>query len=60
LIHATLIDYPRYRDPVTGLACPAEVVVDRLGAGISPAPPSLRMVAKLQGLFSSYAHLWRR
>ncbi|MCG7575130.1 capsular polysaccharide biosynthesis protein [Phaeobacter sp. CNT1-3] len=60
LIHATLIDYPRYRDPVTGLPCPAEVVVERLAAGISPAPPSLRMVAKLQGLLSSYAHLWRR
>ncbi|CUH85748.1 Capsule polysaccharide biosynthesis protein [Thalassovita mediterranea] len=59
LIHATLIDYPRYRDPVTGLPCPAEVVVERLAAGISPAPPSLRMVAKLQGLLSSYAHLWR-
>ena len=30
LVHATLIDYPRYRDPVTGLPCPVEVVADRL------------------------------
>jgi capsular polysaccharide export protein len=30
LVAATLLLYPRYLDPVTGLPCPAEIVVDRL------------------------------
>lgn len=30
LVHAALIDYPRYLDPKTGLICPPEVIVDRL------------------------------
>lgn len=60
LIHATLIDYPRYVDPVTGLPCSAEVAVERLASGVSPHPPSLRLLAKTQGFFSSYAYLWRR
>ena len=30
LVAATLLLYPRYVDPVTGLPCPAEVAVDRL------------------------------
>ncbi|SFA71632.1 capsular polysaccharide export protein [Poseidonocella pacifica] len=30
LVHAALIDYPRYLDPVSGLPCPVEVIVDRL------------------------------
>ncbi len=60
LVHATLIDYPRYFDPVTGLACPVEVVVDRLEQGvIPPASRSTRLLAKLQGAFASYAYLWR-
>jgi capsular polysaccharide export protein len=33
LVAAALLLYPRYLDPVTGLPCPAEVVVERLGAG---------------------------
>jgi capsular polysaccharide export protein len=60
LVHATLIDYPRYFDPKTGLACPVEVVVDRLQTGDIPALSRWnRTVAKLQGAFASYAHLWR-
>jgi capsular polysaccharide export protein len=60
LVHAALIDYPRYRDPVTGLPCPVEVVVDRLGQGDLPRPgPGNRLLAKLQGVFASYAGLWR-
>ena len=60
LVHATLIAYPRYFDPKTGLACPVEVVVDRLRSGDIPVPSSWnRAVAKLQGAFASYAHLWR-
>ena len=60
LVHATLIDYPRYFDPVTGNPCPVEVVIDRL-ADATPTRqgPALRSLSKLQGLFASYAHLWR-
>ncbi|MDV7145748.1 capsular polysaccharide biosynthesis protein [Tropicimonas sp. TH_r6] len=57
LIHATLIDYPRYHDPVTDLPCPVEVVVDRLEAGISPRPH--RLLSKLQGLLASRTTVWR-
>ncbi|MBT2130964.1 capsular polysaccharide biosynthesis protein [Aliiroseovarius lamellibrachiae] len=61
LVHATLLDYPRYFDPKINAACPVEVVVDRLVAGDVPAPGRAnRILAKLQGIFASYAHLWRR
>ena len=60
LVHATLIDYPRYRDPVTGRPCPVEVIIDRLANGEIPAPGRFnRSLSKLQGVFASYAHLWR-
>jgi len=61
LVHAAIIDAPRYVDPVTGLPCPVEVIVDRLANG--PIPKSgwrLRILAKLQGVFASYAYLWRK
>lgn len=61
LVHAALIDYPRYFDPVTGTACPVEVVVDRLAQGNLPQrSPINRALSKLQGVFASQAHLWRR
>lgn len=60
LVHATLIDYPRYFDPVTKMICPVEVIVDRLIAGQShPRGPANRALSKLQGVFATYAHLWR-
>jgi len=60
LVHAALIAYPRYYDPVTRLACPVEVIVDRLENNDIPGPgPMNRTLAKLQGLFASYAFLWR-
>jgi capsular polysaccharide export protein len=60
LVHATLIDYPRYHDPVTGTACPAELVIDRLAHGPLPKPgPANRLIAKLQGALASHAWLWR-
>ena len=60
LVHATLIAYPRYFDPVTGTDCPPEVVVDRLARGELPGRGmGNRMLAKLQGAFASKAHLWR-
>ncbi|MEM9436673.1 MAG: capsular polysaccharide biosynthesis protein [Pseudomonadota bacterium] len=60
LTHAALIDYPRYYDPVTRQACPPEVVVERLRDGALPKPGlALRLLAKAQGAFATYAHLWR-
>jgi capsular polysaccharide export protein len=59
LVHAVLIDYPRYVDPVTGLPCPVEVAVERLAEGAVPGRgPALRAVAKLQGIAASLG-LWR-
>ncbi|MEP3848305.1 MAG: capsular polysaccharide biosynthesis protein [Paracoccaceae bacterium] len=62
LIHATLIDYPRYIDPVTGLPCSVEVIVQRLSEdGTVPHPAALnRLLSKLQGAFASHAYIWRR
>ncbi|TRD21586.1 capsular polysaccharide biosynthesis protein [Palleronia caenipelagi] len=61
LVHAALIAYPRYHDPVTDLPCPPEVVLSRLQSGTVPHPGAAnRLLAKLQGVFASQAHLWRR
>ncbi len=61
LVHAALIDYPRYRDPVSGLSCPVEVVAERLATGHMPrAGLGNRLLSKLQGVFASQNHLWRR
>jgi capsular polysaccharide export protein len=59
LVYAVLVAYPRYFDPITGLACPVEVVVDRLENGGFTRAPGNRVLAKLQGVFSSFAPLWR-
>ncbi|MGB1236045.1 MAG: capsular polysaccharide biosynthesis protein [Planktomarina sp.] len=60
LLHATLIDYPRYFDPVTGLACSVEVIIERLLDGdVSHSGQALRLLSKLQGVFATYAHVWR-
>ncbi|WP_424833234.1 capsular polysaccharide biosynthesis protein [Ruegeria sp.] len=60
LVHATLIDYPRYLDPVTGQPCPVEVIVDRLAQGYEPSHgPFNRLLSKLQGLLATQSHLWR-
>nr|WP_231388677.1 capsular polysaccharide biosynthesis protein [Pseudooceanicola algae] len=61
LAHAVLIDYPRYRDPVSGLACPVETVLDRLASGkTGRRGPALRLLAKTQGVLASRPGLWRR
>lgn len=61
LVHAVLIAYPRYFDPLTGLACPVEVIVDRLENDDIPPPGAMnRSVAKLQGLMAGFAPLWRK
>lgn len=60
LVHAALIDYPRYYDPATGTPCAVEVVLDRLvsGDGLRRGTPN-RLLSKLQGVFASYSGLWR-
>jgi capsular polysaccharide export protein len=61
LIHAALIDYPRYRDPVSGLPCAVEVAIERLSAGdVARGGAANRLLAKLQGLLAGHASLWRR
>lgn len=59
LIHAALIEYPLYRDPVTGLPCPPEVIVERLAAGLGAARGTGRLLSKAQGALATYAPLWR-
>jgi capsular polysaccharide export protein len=60
LIHACLIEYPKYFDPVSRLPCPPEVVVQRLSVAANLSQPwYLRPLAKIQGSFASQAHLWR-
>lgn len=60
LVHAALIAYPRYWDPVSRRPCPVEVALDRLASGDIPRPgPLNRLLSKLQGRFASHAHLWR-
>ncbi|MCE8554944.1 capsular polysaccharide biosynthesis protein [Ruegeria pomeroyi] len=60
LVHATLIDYPRYWDPQSGRPCPVEVAALRLETGRIPHPgPANRLLAKFQGMLATHAHLWR-
>lgn len=49
LVAATLLQYPRYLDPVTGLPCPAEIVVARLSQAEERDPGLLVGVRRLQG-----------
>jgi capsular polysaccharide export protein len=60
LIHAALIAYPRYWDPVSRRPCPPEVALDRLAFGDVPRlGPVNRLLSKAQGRFAGFAHLWR-
>jgi capsular polysaccharide export protein len=49
LVAATLLVYPRYLDPISGLPCPAEVVAARLAANDTSDPGLLVGVRRLQG-----------
>ncbi|WP_298913269.1 capsular polysaccharide biosynthesis protein [uncultured Roseobacter sp.] len=61
LAHATLIDYPRYLDPVTGMPCPVEIAIKRLAEEGAPGHPAgNRLLSKLQGLFASARWFWQR
>lgn len=60
LAHAALIDYPRYRDPLSGRPCPVETVVERIAGGRTlPRSVALRLLAKAQGLAAGHAWIWR-
>lgn len=61
LVHACLIAYPRYYDPVSGLPCPVEVALERLAdPSRRSTTPGLRILAKLQGALAGHAWIWRR
>lgn len=60
LVHRTLIDYPRYFDPVTQTACPVEVILMRIKNNDIPKPSAAnRTLSKLQGLLATAAPFWR-
>jgi capsular polysaccharide export protein len=48
LVAATCLLYPRYLDPVTGLPCPAEVLVQRLTTAPPPLDPTAAAVVALR------------
>ena len=53
LANAALIAYPRYFDPVTGMACPVEVALGRLESGEIPAMPlRTRIASEIQDLMA--------
>lgn len=49
LVAATLLLYPRYLDPVSGLPCPAETVVQRLCTSVELGAGILPTMRRLQG-----------
>ncbi|MBV7255165.1 beta-3-deoxy-D-manno-oct-2-ulosonic acid transferase [Pacificimonas sp. WHA3] len=49
LIAATLILYPRYLDPVSGLPCPPEVLVSRLEGQVPTPVTALTRIRRAQG-----------
>lgn len=61
LVHASLIDYPMYWDPITQEPCSVEALLGRFKSGETGQGRGggTKLLAKAQGLFASYAHLWR-
>jgi capsular polysaccharide export protein len=50
LVAAVLLLYPRYLDPVTGLPCPPEILIQRLSEGRGTAKPGAVVhLRRLQG-----------
>lgn len=49
LVAGALLRYPRYQDPLTGLPCPAEVLVTRLADGFVPSATAASTVRRAQG-----------
>ena len=61
LVHACLIDYPRYHHPEADMPCPVEAAVAWLAQTDRTAPRtwSNRLLSKAQGLFASHSNWWR-
>jgi capsular polysaccharide export protein len=60
LVHRTLIDYPRYWDPVTKSITAVEGIIHRLETDGLPRPaPLYRLLSKVQGIFASADPFWR-
>ncbi|MEP1613887.1 MAG: capsular polysaccharide biosynthesis protein [Roseobacter sp.] len=61
LVHACLIDYPRYLHPDLQTPCPVEAMIRWLALPENTYQGSLanRLLMKLQGHFAGYSHLWR-
>ncbi len=49
LVAATLLLYPRYLDPVTGLPCPPEILIERLKAGTRRENRAIVMLRRTHG-----------
>ena len=62
LVHAVLIDYPRYVHPVTKKPCSVEAAVNWLSQTDATVRRSWhnRILSKLQGVFASQSDLWRK
>ncbi|MGB5871365.1 MAG: capsular polysaccharide biosynthesis protein [Albidovulum sp.] len=60
LVHAALIAYPRYVDPVSNQPCPVEVIVERLAKGeIPPLPTGYRIMSKIQRILAGFSGFGR-
>ncbi|WP_271842800.1 capsular polysaccharide biosynthesis protein [Cognatishimia sp. SS12] len=60
LVHAALIDAPRYYDPRLGAPCAVEQALLRLSEGDIPHPGyANRLLSKLQGILASRRAFWR-
>jgi capsular polysaccharide export protein len=49
LVAAVLLIYPRYLDPLSGLPCTAEVLIERIADGTGSAPGPLVPLRRFQG-----------
>lgn len=58
LVAATLLLYPRYLDPQSGLPCPAEIVVDRLTRPSAKRVGALVHLRRLQGRMRAQLARW--
>lgn len=56
LVAGALILYPRYLDPLTGLPCPPEVLIERLADPLLWRPGPLMRARRLQGRVSGWLH----
>jgi capsular polysaccharide export protein len=59
LVAAALLLYPRYLDPLTGLPCPAEVLVGRLNNGPLKLRPGARAIVAFRRYIGKIKRLMR-